>query len=96
MPTSKAIAPVLIPKAKKKKRLPPSMVGQIDEILQTHLASSPLANRAIRLMESPEGGVVVMVGLNKYNSVSEVPDPQVQAMIRAAIAEWEKKYTPGM
>ena len=36
-----------------------------------------------------------MVGLTKYNGVGEVPDPQVQAMIRAAIAEWENKYTPG-
>jgi hypothetical protein len=92
---SKAIAPVLIPPAKKEET-PSSMVGQIDEILQTHLASSALANRAIRLMESPEGGVVVMVGSTKYNSVGEVSDPQVQAAIRAAIAEWEKKYTPGM
>ena len=44
----------------------------------------------------PEGGVVVMVGLTKYNGVGEVPDPQVQAMIRAAIAEWENRYTPGI
>jgi hypothetical protein len=92
---SKAIAPVLIPPAKKEEA-PTSMVGQIDAILQIHLANSPLANRAIRLMESPEGGVVVIVGLTKYNSVGDVSDPQVQAMIRAAIAEWEKKYTPGI
>lgn len=71
------------------------MVGQIDDILQTHLADTPLASRGIRLVELPEGGVIVMDGLNKYSGVSEVPDPQVQAMIRAAIAEWEKKYTPG-
>lgn len=74
---------------------PTTMVGQIDEILQTNLADSSLANRAIRLMESPGGGVVVMVGLDKYDGVGDVPDPQVQAAIRAAIAEWEKKYTPG-
>jgi len=71
------------------------MVGQIDAILQAHLADSLLANRGVRLIESPEGGVVVMVGLSKYSGVGEVPDPQVQGMIRAAIAEWEKKYTPG-
>ena len=91
---SKAIGPVLIPPAKKEEA-PTSMVGQIDEILQTNLANSTLANRGIRLFESPEGGVVVMVGMSKYGGVSEVPDPQVQSMIRAAIAEWEKKYTPG-
>ena len=69
------------------------MVGQIDAILQEHLASSLLANRAIRLMESPGGNVVVMVGLDKYNGVGDVPDPS-SAAYRAAIAEWEKKYTP--
>ena len=71
------------------------MVGQIDAILQTHLANSPLANRGIRLVEAPGGTVIVMDGLKKYGGVGEVPDPQVQAVIRTAIAEWEKKYTPG-
>ena len=73
---------------------PATMVGQIDAILQEHLIGSPLASRGIRLFEPPEGGVVVMVGMNKYNGVSEVPDADVQAVIRGAIAEWEKKYTP--
>lgn len=94
-PTTKAIASVLVPNLKKEEAAPTSMVGQIDAILQTHLAETPLASRGIRLMESPEGGVVVMVGLTKYGGVGDVPDPQVQAMIRTAIAEWEKKYTPG-
>ncbi len=99
-PIARPIAPLSTstPKVESKKQevaAPTSMVGQIDAILQEHLASSTLANRGIRLFESPEGGVVVMVGLSKYGGVSEVPDPQVQSMIRAAIAEWEKKYTPG-
>ena len=87
-----------VPTSKKKEEAqtgPLSMVAQIDEILQANLANSALANRAIRLLESPEGSVVVMVGLDKYNGVGDVPDPQVQAMLRSAIAEWEKKYTPG-
>ena len=92
-PISKPIAPA--PVSKKEEAAPATMVGQIDAILQTHLADTPLATRGIRLVESPEGGVVVMVGLSKYGGVGEVPDTQVQAMIRAAITEWEKKYTPG-
>ncbi len=72
-----------------------SMVGQIDAILQKSLAGTPLMNRGIRLIESAEGTVAVYVGLTRYNSVGEVPDATVQAAIRAAIAEWEKKYTPG-
>ena len=73
-----------------------SMVGQIDEILQVHLAGGPFADRGIKLVESPEGGVIVVVGNQKFNGVGEVTDPQIQAEIRAAIAAWEKKYTPGL
>ncbi len=76
------------------KPAPTSMVGQIDVILQKSLIGTPLAGRGIRLTESPEGGVIVMLGTNKYQSVGDVPDPQVQSVIKAAIAEWEKKYTP--
>lgn len=74
---------------------PTTMVGQIDAILQKKLAGTPMAPRGIRLVESLKGGVTVMVGLERYEGVGEVPDPEVQAAIRAAIAEWEKKYTPG-
>lgn len=74
---------------------PTSMVGQIDAILQAHLAGTPLAGRGIRLAESPKGGVIVMVGMDRYEAVGDVPDPQAQAAIKAAIAEWEKKFTPG-
>ncbi len=74
---------------------PTTMVGQIDAILQTKLMGTPLASRGIRLVESAQGGAMVVVGLNRYAGVGDVPDPEVQAAIRAAIAEWEKKYTPG-
>lgn len=83
-------------KKEEKPSAPLSMVGQIDEILQARLAAGPLSDRAIKLMESPDGGVIVLVGLQKFNGVGEVTDPQIQAEIRAAIAEWEKKYTPGL
>jgi len=74
---------------------PTSMVGQIDAILQARLAGTPLAGRGVRLVESPQGGVIVMVGVNRYPSLGDVPDPAVQAVIRAAIAEWEQRFTPG-
>jgi hypothetical protein len=73
-----------------------SMIGQIDDILQARLAGTPLEERGIFLSQSPEGGVIVFIGLTRYNGIDDVPDPEVKAVIRAAIAEWEDKFTPGL
>jgi hypothetical protein len=73
-----------------------SIVGQIDSVLQSRLVNTPLFNRGIRLHESPKGAVEVFVGLQKFSSVDEVPDEAIKTAIRAAIAEWEEKYTPGV
>jgi hypothetical protein len=75
---------------------PQSIVEQIDSILQAQMVGTPLIEKGIRLQESPEGGVIVWVGINKYEGVAEVPDEQIQAAIRAAIAVWENKFTPGL
>jgi hypothetical protein len=40
--------------------------------------------------------VAVYVGLTRYNGIDEVPDPDIKTAIRAAIAEWENKFTPGL
>lgn len=73
-----------------------SIVGQIDSILQEQISGTPLEERGVFIAESPGGGVMVYVGLNKYNGVEEVPDAEIKSAIRFAIAEWEKKYTPGL
>lgn len=73
-----------------------SIVNQIDTILQARLEGTALNERGIFLTESPGGGVVVYVGLTRYNGIDEVPDPEIKAAIRAAITEWEDKYTPGL
>jgi len=75
---------------------PQSMVTQIDGILQSRLAGTPLEEKGIRLQESLQGGVLVWVGLNKFEAIDDVPDDEIKQAIRAAIAEWEKKYTPGL
>lgn len=72
-----------------------SMVARIDKILQADLAGTPLADKGIRLQESPDGGVIVFVGLTHYSGIADIPDPAIQAAIRSAIAEWEKSATPG-
>jgi hypothetical protein len=73
-----------------------SIVQQIDSILQENMMNTALAKRGIRLQESAQGGVEVYVGLQKFHAVDDVPDEVIKTTIRAAIAEWEKKYTPGM
>lgn len=75
---------------------PTSIVGQINLVLQEKLAGSPLEERGISLSQSAEGGVIVTIGVSQYFGVDEVPDADVKALIRAAIADWEKKYTPGL
>jgi hypothetical protein len=73
-----------------------SIVQQIDTVLQDRLLNSPLAGRGVRLQESIQGGAEVYVGSQKFETVDDVPDAEIKAAIRSAIAEWEKKYTPGM
>ncbi|KAF0109153.1 MAG: hypothetical protein FD146_197 [Anaerolineaceae bacterium] len=68
-----------------------SIVAQVNDILQSHLPGTPLAAKLVRLGETPGGGVLVFVGTAKYDGIDAVPDPEVVAAIRAAIAEWEKK-----
>lgn len=73
-----------------------SIVGQIDTILQSRLAGTHLEGRGIFLAQSPDGGVAVFIGLTRYSGIDDVPDPEIKAAIRAAISEWENKYTPGL
>lgn len=73
-----------------------SIVGQIDTVLQTRLMNTQYAKSGIRLQESLQGGVEVYVGLQKFDSIDEVPDEAIKSEIRAAIAEWEEKFTPGI
>jgi len=98
-----AINPITAPKtssmiAKEDRPSAPatSIVGQIDSVLQERLAGTPLEERGIFLSQSPDGGVMVYVGLTKYMAIDDVPDADIKAAIRAAITEWENKYTPGL
>lgn len=69
---------------------PPSIVTMIDDFLQKRLANSSFANREIHLEEGSLGEVIVFVGKTRYAGVDEVTDPEIQAMIKAAIKDWEK------
>jgi hypothetical protein len=73
------------------KSAPKSLAAQVDEILQEKLASTNLSDRGIRIMDTPSADLVVMVGLSKYDGIEAVPDPEIQAVIREAVAEWGRR-----
>jgi hypothetical protein len=72
---------------------PKTIVGMIDDVLQKKLVTSPLQGRKIKLEDGLHGEVVVLVDADRYVGVDQVPDPQVQAIIRESIAEWDKTNT---
>jgi hypothetical protein len=72
-----------------------SMVKQIDFVLQKRLAGTALEPLGIHLQDTIHGGLEVMIGSKKFETIDDVPDENIKSAIRAAIAEWEEKYVPG-
>jgi hypothetical protein len=73
-----------------------SMADQIDEVLQTKLAGTPLESRGITVSEIPAQGVVITLDGEKYPGVEAVPDEEVRNLLKQAVAEWEKKSRKGI
>ncbi len=72
-----------------------SIAMQVDEILQRRLQEKGWQQRGIRLLELPNKGMVVMIGLDQYATVEDVPDAEIQAILRASVREWEAKMYGG-
>ena len=68
-----------------------SIVAQINDILQEMLDSGSAKAKGIRLMEDARNGVTVWVGLQHFNSIDAVSDPEALTLIRAAVTEWERR-----
>jgi hypothetical protein len=68
-----------------------SIVEQIDDVLQEKLIETAFADLKIRLLEGPGGEVMVQIGSMRHTGVDAIPNPEIQALIHEAVAEWEKR-----
>jgi len=71
---------------------PTSFIDEIEEILQGYIEglSAPLPCD-VHVLSSETGILQIKVGADAYDRPDEVPDPQIRQMIKAAVAEWEKR-----
>jgi gas vesicle protein len=67
-----------------------SMVEEIDEILQD-LADRSDQPHSVKISHDFRDGIVVWVDGARHLGVENVPDPEIQKLIRAAVAEWERR-----
>lgn len=68
-----------------------SLAGEINKVLQKQLDRSPLADtNSIEISDAAIGGIQIEVNGRIYNSPDELPDPEVKALIKRAIKEWEQ------
>ncbi len=74
---------------------PISIVRQVNDILQRKLREAQMPQKAVQLVEMPSKGMVVMVGLQQYDHVDDVPDDEIRALIRESVREWEDQVARG-
>ncbi len=69
---------------------PQAMVRQIDEIVQTLRGKANMA-QPVRIVSGLTGGVNILVGTARYESIDDVPDEAVRALVRRAVKIWESR-----
>ncbi|MGC9398631.1 MAG: hypothetical protein ACP5HM_05800 [Anaerolineae bacterium] len=69
-----------------------NLAKEIGEIVEGKQRQRPsLAARSIRLQNAPGGGIRFVIDGHTYTSVEEIPDLEIQALIREATREWEQQ-----
>ena len=72
-----------------------SIPDQINLILQEMIKGTPLAERGISMAEWPNRGAVFIVGVEVYEDIHKIPDPDVRVAIRDAVKKWELTQDDG-
>lgn len=71
---------------------PQTIAEQIDAILQKHLATDPqMTSRSIRLRQNATGGLRIEVDGKHYEKPTDIPDKEVQLLIKMAVKEWNAR-----
>lgn len=70
---------------------PKTIAGQISLIIEKMLIDSPIKEKGIKLIENNHHGVDVWIGLEKFDGIDAIPYPDVQQLIREAVAQWERE-----
>ncbi|MBN2257325.1 MAG: hypothetical protein JW704_05825 [Anaerolineaceae bacterium] len=89
-------APVIMDKKAIKQIIPEiikplSIVGEIDEILQDMISSTPLVERGLKLVETPAHTISVWIDKQRYENIEDVPEDDVKQLLHDAIKKWEDK-----
>ena len=70
---------------------PKSIAEQIDEILQEKIAGTSYRQRGLHVGAGPQGHALFQCDGLSYEAVDDLPDAEARSLIRAAIAEWERR-----
>jgi hypothetical protein len=69
-----------------------NLADEIERLLQIRVQASPaFSQRSIHVVSAPDGGLRFEIDGTCYNTMDEIPEPQVQGLIRAAISDWEAR-----
>jgi hypothetical protein len=90
------VPPAAVDKKGSKRPLPEpikplNIIGEIDEILQEMITSTPLEEQKLKLAETPAHTISVWIGKQQYQSIDEVPDDNIKQVLHAAVKKWEDK-----
>jgi hypothetical protein len=70
---------------------PATIAGQVSEIVDEMIKTTPLREKGIKLIERPDHGVDVWIGMEKFNGIEAIPYPDVKKLIKAAVTRWEQE-----